>query len=365
METYTIKPGDSLNSIALKIYKSANKWREIADLSNIANPNAIKVSQVLNLPPKKGIETAENQVEITVEGKAVNYLFKKTVQKIVLGKIFKKGIFRMGSYNTERFVKANTELLSSLKMSGSEVNALLATSENAENLDAVNTWDNSFMSWGMFQWTLGQGENAGELAALLKSVKEKQAASFKAFFGDFGLDVSADTNNTTGYLLLNGKKLKTVDAKEALTNNNWALRFALAGQEPSICAVQVLHAINRFNTFYFSPLDKLSGFSLNQLLSSEYAASLLLDQHVNRPGHVIDVVNVALQQTSITAQELSSGNDELELKVLKKYIEIRKAFGKSPMTNSDIRATIVKKYLDKDLISSKIGSFKSNRAVRK
>ena len=97
-------------------------------------------------------------------------------------------------------------------------------------------------------------------------------------------------------------------------------------------------------------------------MSSEYAASLLLDQHVNRPGHVIDVVNVALQQTSITAQELSSGNDELELKVLKKYIEIRKAFGKSPMTNSDIKATIVKKYLDKDLISAKKGSFKSNRA---
>ena len=364
METYTIKAGDSLAKIALKLYGDANKWRELADLNGIADPGKIKVGQVLNLTPKKSTTNGIVDAEITIEGKKAFYRFKDNTEKIFLGNFFKKGLSRIGSFNTEHFINDNVALLSGLKLSKSEINTLLATSQNEGNLDSINTWDNSYLSWGMFQWTLGPLGDPGELAALLKIVKEKQPAAFKAFFGDFGIDIAPVTGAKTGYLMLKNVIQNTDIKKSAFRNNSWALRFALAGKDPAICAAQVLHAINRFNSFYFVPDPVFGGLSINDMLSSEYAASLMLDQHVNRPGHVRDVVASALKQAGITPKQMAAGSDADELKVINKYLAIRRTFGKSPMTNSDTRAKVVKNFLDKGLISAKKKSFVSNRGLR-
>lgn len=387
MDTYTVKSGDSLTKIAIKIFGDANKWREIADLNGIADPSKIKIGQVLNLMPKAATpavapapvsptavvnNTAPAPVakpfaadaEITISGKSVFYRFSNTTEKIFLGTLFKKGISRIGSFNTEHFIKDNAALLASLNLSSSEINTLLATSQNEGNLDSINTWDNSYLSWGMFQWTMGQLTDAGELAALLKLVRDKQPSAFKTYFGDFGINIAAGTGDVTGFITLNNVVQNTDARKTAFRNNNWALRFALAGKEPAICAVQVLHAINRFNRFYFVPDADFGGLSINDILSSEYAASLLLDQHVNRPGHVKAVVAAALSQSGITPQQMANGTDADELKVINKYLTIRKTFGKSPMTNSDTRAKVVKNFLDKGLISAAKKSFISNRNLR-
>jgi hypothetical protein len=322
------------------------------------------VGQVLNLIPKKTTDTGSQNAEITIEGSKVFYRFSNTAEKIVLGNLFKKGISRIGSFNTEKFIENNAALLASLNLSTSEINTLLATSQNEGNLDSINTWDNSYLSWGMFQWTMGPLTDAGELPALLKLVKEKQPTAFKTFFGDFGIDIDASTGNVTGFITLNNIVQNTDARKTAFRNNSWALRFALAGMEPAICAIQVLHAINRFNRFYFVEDPDFGGLSINDMLSSEYAASLLIDQHVNRPGHVKAVVSAALQQTNMSPQQMVNSSDADELKVVNKYLAIRKTFGKSPMTNSDIRAKVVKNFLDKGLISAKKKSFVSNRALR-
>ncbi|MBL7703377.1 MAG: LysM peptidoglycan-binding domain-containing protein [Ferruginibacter sp.] len=383
METYTIKAGDSLTKIAIKIYGNANKWRELADLNNIADPSKIKVGQLLKLMPKNtptGIpvgptpstpapappvtQPVSGEAEITLTGKTVFYRFSNTTDKIELGKLFKLGISRIGNFNTEKFIENNASLLSALNLSSSEINTLLATSQNEGNLDSINTWDNSYLSWGMFQWTMGPLTDAGELPALLKLIKEKQPTAFKTFLGDYGIDIAPSTGNVTGFVTLNNVVQNTDARKKAFRNNNWALRFALAGKDPLICSVQVLHAINRFNRFYFVPDPDFGGLSINDMLSSEYAASLLLDQHVNRPGHVKPVVAAALKQAGISAQQMANGSDADELKVINKYLAIRKTFGKSPMTNSDTRAKVVKNFLDKGLISAKKKSFKSNRALR-
>lgn len=382
METYTIKAGDSLTKIAIKIYGDANKWRELADLNGIADPVKIKPGQVLKLmakPISTGITPSPTPVapavvtpapvtkpittdaEITVEGKIVFYRFKNTTDKIRLGKLVKLGIFRMGDFNTEKFIENNAALLSGLSLSTSEINTLLATSQNEGNPDSVNTWDNSFLSWGMFQWTLGQNADPGELPALLKLIKTKQPEAFKTFFGNFGVDIGASTDNNTGFLTLNGVLQNTTARKAAFRSNNWALRFALAGKDPQVCSVQVLHAINRFNGFYLKPSADFNGLSINDMLSSEYAASLLIDQHVNRPGHVKKVVLQALQQTGMTPQKLASGSDDDEMKVIKKYIAIRNT---TSMTDPQKRADVVKSFLDKGLISAKKKSFKSNSALR-
>lgn len=377
MDTYTIKPGDNLGKIALKIFGDANKWREIADLNGIADPSKIKIGQVLNLMPKTTIpavspapitvtpapvaKPVSADAEITVSGKSVFYRFSGTTEKIFLGTLFKKGISRIGSFNTEHFITSNAALLATLKLSSSEINTLLATSQNEGNLDSINTWDNSYLSWGMFQWTMGALSDAGELPALLKLIKEKQPASFKFFFGDFNIDIAPATGDVTGFITLNNVVQNTDIRKTAFRNNNWALRFALAGKEPAICAVQVLHAINRFNRFYFVKVPDFGGLSINDMLSSEYAASLLLDQHVNRPGHVKSTVAKALSQAGITPQQMAKGTDADELKVINKYLAIRST---TSMTNSDTRAKVVKNFLDKGLISGKKKSFVSNRGLR-
>lgn len=387
MNTYTVKPGDSLTKIAIKIFGNANKWREIADLNGIADPAKIRVGQVLNLMPKTAtpavtpapvtpapaantttlapvVKPVSGDAEITISGKSVFYRFSNTTEKIFLGTLFKKGISRTGSFNTEHFINDNAALLASLKLSSSEINTLLATSQNEGNLDSINTWDNSYLSWGMFQWTMGQLTDAGELAALLKLISDKQPTAFKTYFGDFGIGIAAGTGDVTGFITLNNVIQNTDARKAAFRNNNWALRFALAGKEPVICAVQVLHAINRFNRFYFVQDADFGGLSINDMLSSEYAASLLLDQHVNRPGHLKAVVAQAVSQSGFTPQQIANGTDADELKVINKYLSIRRTFGKSPMTNSDTRAKVVKNFLDKGLISAAKKSFVSNRNLR-
>jgi len=384
MNTYTVKPGDNLGKIALKVFGDANKWREIADLNGIADPSKIKVGQVLNLMPKATtpavapapvtpapatntvtpapvVKPVTADAEITVSGKSVFYRFSNTTEKIFLGTLFKKGLSRIGSFNTEHFINDNAALLATLKLSSSEINTLLATSQNEGNLDSINTWDNSYLSWGMFQWTMGQLTDAGELAALLKLIRDKQPSAFKTYFGDFGIDIAPTTGDVTGFITLNNVVQNTDTRKTAFRNNNWALRFALAGKEPAICAVQVLHAINRFNRFYFVKDADFGGLSINDMLSSEYAASLLLDQHVNRPGHVKTVVASALSQSGITPQQMANGTDADELKVINKYLAIRRT---TSMTNSDTRAKVVQHFLDKGLIKATKKSFVSNRGLR-
>jgi hypothetical protein len=379
MDTYTVKPGDNLAKIAMKLFGDANKWREIADLNGIADPSKIKVGQVLKLMPKTtatGVSPSPNPVtstvapvakpvaieaEITITGKTVFYRFRNTTDKIELGKLFRLGISRIGSFNTEKFIENNVALLSSFNLSASEINTLLATSQNEGNLDSINTWDNSYLSWGMFQWTMGPLGDAGELPALLKLIKAKQPAAFKTFFGNFGIDIAPSTGDVTGFITLNNVVQNNDARKKAFRNNNWALRFALAGKEPAICAVQVLHAINRFNGFYFVKDADFGGLSINDMLSSEYAASLLLDQHVNRPGHVKKVVVSALSQSGITPQQMANGTDADELKVINKYLAIRRT---TSMTNSDTRAKVVKNFLDKGLIKATKKSFVSNRGLR-
>lgn len=52
--TYTVKAGDTLSGIAHKTLGDATRWREIATLNKISNPNRIRVGQKLKLPRKKG-----------------------------------------------------------------------------------------------------------------------------------------------------------------------------------------------------------------------------------------------------------------------------------------------------------------------
>jgi len=369
MKTYTVKSGDSLSKIALKLLGSTSKWREIAELNDIVDQNKIQVGQILKLPSisEPQPSTQKSDVVIIEEDPKVYYQYQNDPTKRYLGTKHKKGIFRIGSQNTEKFIQDSPTLLSKLKLSKSEINALLATSENEGNLDAVNTWDNSFMSFGMFQWTLGSGSNPGELPALIKLVKEKYPDAYDQFCGQFGVSVTADTNTIDGFLKYKNKKVNTSSEKLFFRGNIVAYRFAAAGMDERVNSVQILHAINRFNRFYFNKQSKLGGNTLFELLSSEYAASLFLDNHVNRPGYLFDCVKKAITNVGITFDQLKNGGDNEEMAVINKYLKVRETYKRgngSPMTDAKNRAAETKRHLDEGMISAKKGSFISNRKLR-
>ncbi len=49
---YTVRPGDSLSEIALRLMGSAGRWQQLYELNRnaIANPDAIRVGTVLKVP---------------------------------------------------------------------------------------------------------------------------------------------------------------------------------------------------------------------------------------------------------------------------------------------------------------------------
>lgn len=366
MKTYKVKSGDSLGSIAFKQLGATAKWREIAELNNIVNANTIEVGQVLQLPVESEPEASTERADVIIidEDPRVYYQYLNDPTKNFLGKKFRKGIYRRGVHVTEKFILENPRLLAELKISNSEVNALLTTSENEGNLDAVNTWDNSFMSFGMFHWTLGAGDAQGELPALIKLVKEKYPDAFEQFCGQFGVDVSADTNDSYGYLIYKNEKVDSAAEKEFFRSEIVAYRFAAAGLDNRVCAVEILHAINRFNLFYFKKTDKLGGYTIFDLLSSEYAAALFLDNHLNRPSYLWNCVAKAIESAGLSFEQLKNGRNKEEIEVIDHYLNIRETYGASPMTDVKNRAAVTKRYLDGGKISGSKGSFKSSRAMR-
>lgn len=49
-KTYTVKSGDTLSAIAVKVYRSSSRWVDIAKLNKITDPRKLRVGQVLKLP---------------------------------------------------------------------------------------------------------------------------------------------------------------------------------------------------------------------------------------------------------------------------------------------------------------------------
>lgn len=103
-----------------------------------------------------------------------------------------------------------------------------AVSENEGKLEAINSYDSNFMSFGIFQWTTGTSDRPGEVAALLALLKKTDPAVFQEFFGNYKLD-TAPGGVTAGFLTLACNQLKSTAAKAVLRDARWAYRFWRAG----------------------------------------------------------------------------------------------------------------------------------------
>ena len=371
MPEYIVKLGDTLSKIATGTLGTAGKWRIIAELNGLINPDKIRVGQRLQLPDEvtevpsvvntsAGVKAvSKERVRISVENKVVYATFLAKPEKIFVGRLHRKGMYRIGLQEPETFIGNHREKLLEVNLTDSEMNVIFATSENERNLDAINTWDNQFISFGMFQWTAGGPGKPGELPALIKIVKERYPDNFQHYWGQFGLDV-VNVDNKTGWFSYRGKKLTSAADKAMLREHIWAYRFARAGADIEVQAAQILHAINRINQFYFVKSSKLDSYALVDLITSEYGVALLLDNHVNRPGYLRGCVAAALERSNLTAEEMARGGDEEERRVIKNYLDIRQTYGRNPMTDARQRASVTRGYVVDGIISDGRGSFASS-----
>ena len=274
---------------------------------------------------------------------------------------FRLGLFTPGTNKPAGFVESHANELRAIGVTQSEINVMIAVAENEGNLDAINTWDNAFLSFGIFQWTAGPGSGKGELPALLARIKNEDPDLFDRYCGQHGLDVAAVTpGQDLGYFSLRGQTIRTAAAKEQLRQVAWAFYFWRAGQDPQVQAMQIKHALSRLDRFY-SSRDCLvdDKYLISDLVTSEYGVGLVLDQHVNRPAHLAGCLSRALARTRLTDPGRWGTDDEREL--IDAYLDIRVSYGSTPMTDAAKRARITKKYVANGTISDRRGSFKRSR----
>jgi hypothetical protein len=371
MPSYVVKPGDNLSKIATSTLGSAGKWRIIAEMNGIIYPSRIRIGQRLRLPGEvtevpgvintsAGVMRAvREQVRISVENNAVYATPLVKPEKIHIGRLHRRGLHRVGMQEPETFIADHREMLRAAGLTDSEVNIILAVCENEGNMDAVNSWDNQFLSFGMFQWNAGEPGKSGDLPALLQAIKDGYPDVFQHYWAQFSLDV-VEVGRKTGWFAYRGKKLVSAVDKALLREHIWAYRFARAGADLEVRAAQIQHAINRIHQFYFVKSSKLDSYALADLITSEYGVALLLDNHVNRPGYVRSCVAEALKMSSLTAADLSRGGDDEEQRVIKNYLEIRAIYGKWPMTDARQRAAVIRGYVADGIISADRGSFVSS-----
>jgi len=274
------------------------------------------------------------------------------------GKTVKLGLINIGTTPIAKFIEDNKSLFSA--MSPSLLRVMRAVSANEGLLEAVNTWDAAFLSFGCYQWTAGAQSDKGELAHVLNQLKIANPTTFTTYFGKNGLDVVADPVRprvlTKGFLVLNGKKLDTPAKKAALRTPIWAYRFWRAGHDPDVRRCEIEQAMARVDIFYRLPQPSLGGKTISDLITSEHGVALLLDQHINRPGHVPKTLVEALSylKSTLGKKDPKTWTTADEKQLVARYI-LRRA--KTSMTNSSGRAKAIGEAVKAGNLSDKRGSF--------
>lgn len=234
------------------------------------------------------------------------------------------------------------------------VAVIAAVSGNEGKLEAVNSYDRAFMSFGIMQWTAGAASKEGELASLLALMKHQDPPAFAECFGRFGLDIAITPGGTTGFLTIEGRRLDDPAAKAVLRLPVWAYRFWRAGHHPAVQRAEIVHALSRFDKF----VDlELSGHPLRAWVNSQLGMAHLLDQHVNRPSELHPTIRTAL------AEILASGSvpadparwsESDEKRLIEGYLKIRAG---TAMTDSKGRAERLAQAAARHELRTERGSF--------
>lgn len=302
--------------------------------------------------PTKDLEIAESDRSVSVSDGELQIDFRKR----------DSGVYTVGYHNVGTFVHSYQQKLQDLNLTQPSIAVVESVARNEGNLDAINTYDRGYVSLGIYQWTLGRDDRAGELAALLKKVKTVYPHAFRVFFQNFGLDVSDDTNTTYGFLTYNGRQIIQPYLKDQFREPEWAFRFWRAAQNSDIQSVEVKHALDRLNNFYWKDNYSVLGYHLSEVITSSYGVALLLDNHVNRPSWVSACVELAMTVTGLTNSP-SNWTDAEEQRLIDEYLKVRETYsanGYPPMTKARERARGMMADVRNGSLSMQRGSFQVN-----
>jgi len=289
--------------------------------------------------PQQGIPPRDNGAIRTDE----EHAFAPDGSKFALR--HREGFVTLGTTTISAFLASAATSMAAIPQS--KLRVVQVVSLNEGRLEAINSYDNSFMSFGAFQWTAGSAGNPGELASLMDRMKRRDQAKFQEYFLSFGLDavITHPAQVPTGFLTLAGNRLDSPEAKTPLREAVWAYRFWRAGHDDTIRTCQIEQALSRIDAFYDSaitPPDGGTACTVNRYITSEYGVSLLLDEHVNRPGHVPGTLGEGIAEyvRDTHRADPAAWTTDDERKVIEAYVRIRNGTG---MTDSQRRAdTIVR-----------------------
>lgn len=234
----------------------------------------------------------------------------------------------------------------------SMVRVVRAASLNEGRLEAINSYDSAFLSFGIFQWTAGTGAAAGELAAFLALVQREAPAAFTEYFGRYSLGVEvASAAATTGLLTIDGTALRSEDDKHQLRGAKWAYRFWRAGHDNEVRRCELLHAAARIDIFY--PKTAV-GRPVSEWFTSESGIALVLDEHINRPTHVPGTLEDAIDNLGESTPDPTDWTTDDEKALIKLYIAAR---NDTTMTKPAERAQQIEGCVQTGTLSDKRGSF--------
>jgi peptidoglycan hydrolase-like protein with peptidoglycan-binding domain len=277
----------------------------------------------------------------------------RTPDGTVFAVTLKRGFYTLGKTSVASALEADPGAGSGLSESAIRVVAAVASNEGL--FEAINSWDAAFLSVGIQQWTTGVKDEPGELAGLLERIRRTDAAAFDTCFGQYGLGTAIPEGHITGYLTLGGATLAKPADKAQLRSVDWAYRFWRAAHHPAVRRAQIAHAIERIGRF--AHLD-VRGHPLQSWVSSELGMAMLLDQHVNRPGHVpatlTEAVKAVLDSGAVPANpaDWSEGDEH---RLIERYIALR---GRTSMTDQLNRARRLFARAERGALSNDRGSFR-------
>jgi uncharacterized protein YraI len=273
-------------------------------------------------------------------------------------KKFRKGVFSSGNIRVGDFIEENRDTITSV--GPSQLRLLEAVSENEGKLEAVNTWDNAYLSFGIFQWSAGVGSDAGELPALFDRLQDRFPEAYEKYLGQYGLEISGVRevrgSPARGYFILNGRLLADREQKEALRSLVWPYRCKQAGMDDDVRLVQLEHALSRIDCFLKVDNRRIRGRYIGDYVTSEYGIAQLLDQHVNRPAHVLTTVRQAVEslEGEIDVDDPDGWGDAEERSLLDAYLTFRE---QTSMTDGPRRAARIRRQVENGVISDTRGSY--------
>jgi hypothetical protein len=361
--------GTALETLAkgtiVDIQGGPGAWAEVTtgDAVGVVSRRSLAYSPD-GMPAPRGL-TASRSVTVTIppEGDAADIRVVGTSVRgpggLVFGKLFKLGLFNFGQTSLDRFLDQDPGAFPGL--SASVLQVMRAVSANEGKIEAINTWDNAVLSCSIYQWTVSEANGAGELPFALSVLKARSPTTFTTYFGKYGLDVAATPPKPfavgRGHFLLNGRRLDSGPLKSPLRSHLWAYRFWRAAHDPEVRRAYVKTAIDRIPVFHDAPVAALGNRPLSRYVTSELAVAHLLDQHVNRPGHVPKTIAQAIAEVAAARSKPDPANwgDTEERAVISRYLTLRHA---TSMTDSVDRAKRIQDAVAAGRLSDRRGSYR-------